>query len=102
MGGGGGDEPPSSKTEDDDDDDEEEEEDEEVDEEKLLEARRKAELDRLHRLGIPVPGVAIRVDKTVATVWLENLDIECSSKLLADRVRVVIDRAIEVTAPLWG
>ncbi|KAK7743419.1 endoribonuclease ysh1 [Diatrype stigma] len=102
--GGGGDDPPSSKTEDGDDDEEEEDdgEEEEVDEEKLLEARRRAELDRLHRLGIPVPGVAIRVDKVVATVWLEDLDIECSSKLLADRVRVVVDRAIEVTAPLWG
>ena len=64
--------------------------------------RRAAELDRLHRLGIPVPGVAVRVDRSVATVWLEDLQVESASKLLADRVRAVVERAVEVTAPLWG
>lgn len=81
---------------------ESEEEDDEGDEEKRLEARRHAELERLHRLGIPVPGVTIKVDKLIATVWLEHLEIECPNKLLADRVRAVVDRAVEVTAPLWG
>ncbi|KAI1855304.1 hypothetical protein JX266_000169 [Neoarthrinium moseri] len=71
-------------------------------EDKLLELRQKTELERLHKMGIPVPGVSIRVDKAVATVWLEDLEVECASKVLADRVRVVVERAAEVTAPLWG
>lgn len=77
----------------------EEDEEREEDEEQRLKA---AELDRLHRLGIPVPGVVIKVDKSVATVWLEDLQVESNSKLLADRVRAVVERAVEVTAPLWG
>ena len=71
-------------------------------EERELEARRKAELERQHRLGIPVPGVTIKVDKMAAKVWLEDLEVECAHKAFGDRVRTVVDRAIEVTAPLWG
>ncbi|KAH0559492.1 endoribonuclease ysh1 [Trichoglossum hirsutum] len=59
------------------------------------------ELARLHRLGVPVPGVEIRVDKHVAKVWLETLEVESSYSLLRDRVRVVIERAVETVAPLW-
>jgi len=76
--------------------------DDEGDESKALAARRAAELDRLHRLGIPVPGLLIKVDKMEARVWLENLEIECAQKVFADRVRAVVERAVEVTAPLWG
>jgi cleavage and polyadenylation specificity factor subunit 3 len=71
-------------------------------EQKLLELRQKTELERLHKLGIPVPGVRIKVDKMVATVWLEDLEVDCSHKVFADRVRAVVERATEVTAPLWG
>ncbi|KAI9701141.1 MAG: endoribonuclease ysh1 [Candelina mexicana] len=60
------------------------------------------EMDRLHRLGIPVPGVEIKVDKHVAKVWLETLEVECASSVLRDRVRVVVERAVETVAPLWG
>jgi cleavage and polyadenylation specificity factor subunit 3 len=74
----------------------------EEEEEKLLELRTKTELERLHKIGIPVPGVLIKVDKMVATVWLEDLEIECVNKLFADRVRAVVERAVEVTAPLWA
>ena len=77
-------------------------EQEEEEREHEEEERKRAEIDRLHRLGIPVPGVAVRVDKLVAKVWLEDLAIECANKLLADRVRAVVERAVEVTAPLWG
>lgn len=77
-------------------------EDEGQEEEKELEARKRAELERLHRLGIPVPGVAIKVDKMAAKVWLEDLEVECGHKAFADRVRSVVDRAVEVTAPLWA
>jgi len=61
-----------------------------------------AELARLHALGIPVPGLEIAVDKAVAKVWLENLEVECSARGLADRIRAVIERAVETVAPLWG
>lgn len=60
-----------------------------------------AELKRLHGLGIPVPGLEIRVDKAVAKVWLEKLDVECGNKTLGDRVRAVVERAVDTVAPLW-
>jgi cleavage and polyadenylation specificity factor subunit 3 len=76
--------------------------DDEDEEERKLKLRQHAELERLHRLGIPVPGVAIKVDKMEATVWLEDLEVECKNKVFADRVRAVVERAVEVSAPLWG
>lgn len=72
----------------------------EDEEERRVKERQQAELARLHKMGIPVPGIAIRVDKMAATVWLEDLEVECSSKVFADRVRAVVERAVEVTAPL--
>jgi len=83
---------PASPSEDDNDND---------NEEKELEAQHK-EIERLHKLGIPVPGVEIRVDKMVARVWLEDLEVECAQRVFADRVRAVVERAVEVTAPLWA
>jgi cleavage and polyadenylation specificity factor subunit 3 len=76
--------------------------DDEEEEERRLRERQQVELERLHRLGIPVPGVAIKVDKMEATVWLEDLEVECKNKVFADRVRAVVERAVEVSAPLWG
>lgn len=68
-----------------------------------LEERQRAEIERLHKIGIPVPGVAIKIDdKLNAKVWLEDLEVECANKAFGDRVRVVVERAVEVTAPLWG
>lgn len=61
-----------------------------------------AELSRLHALGIPLPGIEIQVDKHVARVWLEDLDVECSYPVLRDRVRVVIERAVETVASMWA
>lgn len=60
------------------------------------------ELERLHSMGIPVPGVAITVDKYVAKVWLETLEVECTYGVLRDRVKAVVERAVETVAPLWG
>jgi len=60
------------------------------------------EVARLHALGIPVPGLEIRVDKHVAKVWLEDLDVECANKTLGDRVRAVVERGVGTVAPLWG
>ena len=74
----------------------------EDDDEDDLRARQQAELARLHKLGIPVPGVRIRVDKMEASVWLEGLEVECANRVFADRVRAVVERAVEVSAPLWG
>jgi cleavage and polyadenylation specificity factor subunit 3 len=76
-------------------------EDQESEQEKL-EKRQQAELARLHKLGIPVPGIRIKVDKMEASVWLEGLEVECGNKVFADRVRAVVERAVEVAAPLWG
>ncbi|PGH06096.1 endoribonuclease ysh1 [Helicocarpus griseus UAMH5409] len=61
-----------------------------------------AELARLHALGIPVPGLEIRIDKHVARVWLETLEVECSYAVLRDRVRVVVERGVETVAGLWS
>ena len=67
-----------------------------------LEASRKQEIERLHKIGIPVPGVEIKVDKMVAKVWLEDLEVDCANRVFGDRVRAVVERAMEVTAPLWA
>lgn len=85
----------------DDDDSTNDGDDEEKENEAQLEARKKAELERLHRIGIPVPGVAIKVDKMNAKVWLEDLEVESNHKAFGDRVRSVVDRAVETIAPLW-
>ncbi|KAI1364543.1 cleavage and polyadenylation specificity factor subunit [Xylaria arbuscula] len=76
--------------------------DDEEEEERLLALRQKTELERLHKLGIPVPGVTIQVDKMLATVWLEDLEVECAHKVLADRVKAIVERAAEIIAPLWA
>ena len=60
------------------------------------------ELERLHSLGIPVPGLEIQVDKYTAKVWLETLEVECNYAVLRDRVKAVVERAVETVAPLWG
>jgi cleavage and polyadenylation specificity factor subunit 3 len=59
------------------------------------------ELDRLHKLGIPVPGIEVKVDKMVAQIWLEDLEVECANKIFGDRVRVVVEKAVESVASLW-
>lgn len=76
----------------------EDEEDEAVE----LEDLEAEEMERLHSVGIPVPGVEIRVEKYVARVWLETLEVECEFKTLRDRVKAVVERAVETVAPLWG
>ena len=63
--------------------------------------RVRRELERLHAAGIPVPGVLVKVDKLEAKVWLDDLEIECAQRVFADRVRAVVERAVELTAPLW-
>jgi cleavage and polyadenylation specificity factor subunit 3 len=73
------------------------------DDDKEKERQKEAELARLHRLGVPVPGIRVRIDdKLDAKVWLESLEVECANKVFADRVRAVVERAVEVAAPLWG
>ncbi|KAG0648734.1 mRNA 3 -end-processing YSH1 [Hyphodiscus hymeniophilus] len=67
-----------------------------------LEALQMQEIERLHKIGIPVPGVEIKVDTMVAKVWLEDLEVECTKPAFGDRVRAVVERAVEVTAPLWA
>lgn len=38
----------------------------------------------------------------VAKVWLEDLEVESANRVFGERVRAVVERAVEVTAPLWG
>ncbi|KAL0259362.1 endoribonuclease ysh1 [Diplodia seriata] len=64
-------------------------------------AEEQAELKRLHAMGIPVPGILIKVDKMTARVWLEGLEVECANGVLRDRVRAVVERAVETVAPIW-
>jgi cleavage and polyadenylation specificity factor subunit 3 len=82
------------------DKDTEEEEEEALSEEELAQAEAD-ELSRLHALGIPFPGVEIKIDKHVAHVWLEDLEVDCSYAVLRDRVRVVLERAVETVACMW-
>lgn len=60
------------------------------------------EMERLHSIGIPVPGVEVRFDKHVAKIWLETLEVECTSAVLRERVKAVVERAVETVAPLWA
>lgn len=76
------------------------EEKETQDEERLADLEA-AELARLQALGIPVPGIEIKVDKHVARVWLEDLEVECANAVMRDRVRVVVERAVETVASMW-
>ncbi|KAB8272222.1 beta-lactamase-like protein [Aspergillus minisclerotigenes] len=76
--------------------------DEEEDDDESLAELEAAELARLHALGIPVPGIEIRVDKHIARVWLEDLEVECANAVMRDRVRVVIERAVETVASMWA
>lgn len=79
----------------------EETDEDDIDEADLVDLEAE-EMERLHSVGIPVPGVEIKVDRNVAKVWLETLEVECSNNVLRDRVKAVIDRAVETVAPLWG
>ncbi|EXJ87282.1 endoribonuclease ysh1 [Capronia epimyces CBS 606.96] len=79
----------------------EEDRSEDEDDDDDMESAEAAECARLAALGIPVPGLEIRFDKHVAKLWLENLDVECSNTVLRDRVKAVVERAVETIAPLW-
>ncbi|KAI4118045.1 MAG: hypothetical protein LQ338_007468 [Usnochroma carphineum] len=60
------------------------------------------EMERLHSIGIPVPGLEITVGGNTARVWLETLEVECGFKTLRERVRAVVERAVETVCPLWA
>ena len=66
-----------------------------------LSAEDKAELNRLHNLGVPVPGVEIKFDRFVARVWLEGLEVECANNALRARVKAVVERGVETVSGLW-
>ena len=74
----------------------------ESDDDEELEVREAAERARLAALGIPVPGLEIKIDKHVARVWLEDLGVDCAFPVLRDRVKAVVERATETIAPLWS
>ena len=60
------------------------------------------EMDRLHGIGLPVPGLEIQVDKHVATVWLETLEVDCPNGVVRDRVKAGIEQTVESMASFWG
>lgn len=77
----------------------------EVDEDTLAREREEliaGERARLASIGIPVPGLEIKVMKSVARLWLDDLKVECANKTLQMRVMAVVERAVEVIAPLWS
>ncbi|KAG8624743.1 hypothetical protein KVT40_007810 [Elsinoe batatas] len=77
------------------------EEDDEIAQQKKIAAAEVRELERLHGLGIPVPGLEVKVEKLVAKVWLETLEVECATRSFKDRVQAVVERGAEVVRPLW-
>lgn len=65
------------------------------------------ELHRLNTLGIPVPGIEVKVDACIAKIWLEDLEVEVEAprnmtKSLHDRVKAVVERAIECVSGIAG
>ena len=66
-----------------------------------ISAEDKAELKRLHNIGIPVPGVEVKFDRFVAKIWLEDLDVECANNALRARVKAVVERGVETVSGLW-
>lgn len=74
----------------------------EEEDENQVQVNQRKEIERLHKIGIPVPGVEIRSGPISAKIWLENLEIECPSQVFSNRVRSVVERAVEVSAPLWA
>ena len=67
-----------------------------------ISAEDKAELKRLHSIGIPVPGILVKFGKYEAKVWLEDLDVECTSGPLKARVKAVVERGVETVSGLWA
>lgn len=74
-------------------------------EEEMTDVEVKKALERLHNLGIPVPGIAIDVNGQIVHVWLEDMSVEsvtAKSAVLKQRVEMVVREAVECVAPLWG
>jgi cleavage and polyadenylation specificity factor subunit 3 len=61
-------------------------------------------LERLHTIGIPVPGIEIQLTEegTSAKVWLEDLRVECANGIWKNRVEAVVREAVDGVSPLWG
>lgn len=76
-------------------------EDDEVSEEKMAELVA-SERARLASVGIPVPGLEIKVDKVTARLWLDDLTLDCANKVWRERIMAVVERAVETIAPLWS
>ncbi|KAK6438624.1 endoribonuclease ysh1, partial [Oleoguttula sp. CCFEE 5521] len=74
--------------------------------ETMDEVGRAKELARLHGLGIPVPGIEVRVDGIVAKVWFAGkggdeseaagVEVECKNRGFGERVRAVVEGGLKV------
>jgi len=51
------------------------------------------------KLGVAVPGVEIHIDGHIATVRFETMEVECKYEALRQRVKAVVERAIDTVAP---
>ena len=74
----------------------------EMDEEEDIAELEAEEMDRLHGIGLPVPGLELQVDKHVATIWLETLEVDCLNGVVRDRVKAGIEQTIESMASFWS
>ncbi|OQN96030.1 hypothetical protein B0A48_18021 [Cryoendolithus antarcticus] len=60
------------------------------------------ELARLHGLGIPVPGIEVKVDSILANVWFggkgddAGVEVECKNRGFGERVRAVVEGGLRV------
>jgi cleavage and polyadenylation specificity factor subunit 3 len=79
--------------------------DDEDEDETAQEKEMQKVLERLHTLGIPVPGIEIKLSESPdvkAKVWLEDLRVECSNAIWRGRVENVVREAVEGVKELWG
>jgi cleavage and polyadenylation specificity factor subunit 3 len=61
------------------------------------------ELERLHGLGILVPGFELRLDDRVARLWCEDFEVEgATSNVWKARIAAVVKNAARVLRPLDG
>ncbi|KAF2396339.1 cleavage and polyadenylation specifity factor [Trichodelitschia bisporula] len=57
---------------------------------------------KLQEMGIPIPGLEVRMGEQVATVSLEDMAVESKSVVLKGRVEAVMREALEGVGSLWG
>jgi cleavage and polyadenylation specificity factor subunit 3 len=76
--------------------------------EKALAQAQHSELERLHSLGFPVPGLEIKAGGSVAKLWFGQneaglgLEIETGARALKARVQAVVEKVGDGVGWMWG